>query len=341
MSLNYMNYSQRIDALSILGDKLLKINAETPVLHQAYLHNNWFTIDMQLKAIHAWGELLSKPNLENWLKPYSMIENVEPKIIAVIMAGNIPLVGLHDLISILVTGNIALIKPSSDDTKLMNWLVSELIEIEPNFSSFIRLAEERQLKNFDAIIATGSNNSHRYFEYYFKDKPNLLRKNRNSVAVLTGNETEEELDKLADDVFLYFGMGCRNVSKLLLPQGYNLEPMFLAFERYKDIINHNKFANNYTYHKALFLMNQDPHLDNGFLILRQDDKLASPLSVLMFEFYENEIDIQKYLTANKELIQCSVGNIGLEGMVPFGKSQDPDLNDYADGIDTIKFILSL
>jgi hypothetical protein len=208
-------------------------------------------------------------------------------------------------------------------------------------ANFIRFAEDRQMKNFDAVIATGSNNSHRYFEYYFKDKPSLLRKNRNSLAVLTGEEMPEELDLLADDVFMYFGMGCRNVSKLLLPHGFNLEPIFLAFERYKEVINHNKYANNYTYHKALFLMNQDLHLDNGFLIVKQDNSLSSPLSVLMFQFYDSQEEINSYLSNHVDQIQCVVGSDQNKGYVPFGKSQQPELWDYADGADTIAFVTSI
>jgi hypothetical protein len=221
----------------------------------------------------------------------------------------------------------------------MKWVAESLIEIEPKFNDLIAFVEERQLKNFDAVIATGSNNTNRYFEYYFKAKPNLLRRSRNSLAVITGEETESELDALADDVFFYFGLGCRNVSKLLLPRGYNLEPFFLALERYKDIINHNKYANNYTYHKAIFLMNLTPHLDNGFLILKQDDGLASPLSVLLFSFYDTEEEVKTYLEVNKEIIQCGVGKASY--LLDFGKSQQPELWDYADGIDTIKFLKSL
>ncbi len=335
-----MNYSQMVDVFSKLGDRFREINSETPLLQEAYLHNNWFTIDMQLKSIFAWADLLSKENLDQWLKNYPISVRTEPKTVAIIMAGNIPLVGFHDLLCVLLSGNNALVKMSSDDKQLMSWVISTLIEIDPSLAEKIKIAEDYQLKNFDAVIATGSNNSNRYFEYYFKSKPNLLRKTRNSLAVLSGNETPEELDLLADDVFLYFGMGCRNVSKLLLPKGYNLEPMFIAFERYKDIINHNKFANNYTYHKALFLMNQDPHLDNGFLIVKQDDSLSSPLSVLMFQFYENEQDIQAFLELHKENIQCVVGNLPHMNAVPFGKSQQPALTDYADGIDTMAFLLS-
>ncbi len=335
-----MNYSQMLLVLSKLGDRFREINSETPLLQQAYLYNNWFTIDMQLKSIYAWADLLRKENLEEWLKNYQISVRTEPKTVAIIMAGNIPLVGFHDLLCVLLSGNNALVKMSSDDKQLMSWVITTLIEIEPSLSEKIKIAEDYQLKNFDAIIATGSNNSNRYFEYYFKDKPHLLRKTRNSLAVLSGNESPEELDLLADDVFLYFGMGCRNVSKLLLPKGYNLEPMFLAFEKYKDIINHNKFANNYTYHKALFLMNQDPHLDNGFLIVKQDNSLSSPLSVLMFQFYENEQDIQAFLDLHKDNIQCVVGNLPNMNAVPFGKSQQPALTDYADGIDTMAFLLS-
>ncbi len=326
--------------LSKLGDRFREINSETPLLQQAYLYNNWFTIDMQLKSIYAWADLLRKENLEEWLKNYQISVRTEPKTVAIIMAGNIPLVGFHDLLCVLLSGNNALVKMSSDDKQLMLWVISTLIEIDPSLEARIKIAEDYQLKNFDAVIATGSNNSNRYFEYYFKDKPHLLRKTRNSLAVLSGNESPEELDLLADDVFLYFGMGCRNVSKLLLPKGYNLEPMFLAFEKYKDIINHNKFANNYTYHKALFLMNQDPHLDNGFLIVKQDNSLSSPLSVLMFQFYENEQDIQAFLDLHKDNIQCVVGNLPNMNAVPFGKSQQPALTDYADGIDTMAFLLS-
>lgn len=336
-----MNYSQRVELFSKLGDIFQQLNAESPLLQQAYLFNNWFTIDMQLLSFSAWAKLLTKENLEKWLSQYPKLDQTNPKTVAIIMAGNIPLVGFHDLLSVLITGNIALVKPSSDDTKIMQWVIAKIIEINPEMANFIRFAEDGQLKNFDAVIATGSNNSHRYFEYYFKNKPNILRKNRNSLAILTGNETPEELDLLADDVFMYFGMGCRNVSKLLLPHGFDLEPIFLAFERYKDVINHNKYANNYTYHKALFLMNQDLHLDNGFLIVKQDNSLSSPLSVLMFQFYETQSDIQNYFESQTNQIQCVVGSDRSLGYIPFGKSQQPELWDYADGVDTIAFLNSI
>ncbi len=336
-----MNYSQRIDLLSNLGDVFGNVNPDHKILQEAYLYNNWFTIDMQINAIRAWGALLKQENLSNWLKKYEFSDQAEPKTVAIIMAGNIPLVGLHDLISVLASGNKAIIKPSSDDSVLIKWVVNELICINPEMENLIQFSEDHNLKNFDAVIATGSNNSHRYFEYYFKNKPNLLRKNRNSIAILTGKESPEELDKLADDVFMYFGLGCRNVSKVLLPQGYQLEPMIEAFERYKDMIHHNKYANNYTYHKAIFLMNLAPHLDNGFLILKQDEGISSPLSVLLFQFYENLEEVKAYVETHKNEIQCVVGNTEMDGMVPFGQSQNPGLADYADGEDTLEFLKCL
>ncbi|MDP1725981.1 MAG: acyl-CoA reductase [Bacteroidota bacterium] len=331
-----MNYTQRFNVISELGVIFRQSNPDFPLFEQAYLSNNWFTIDMQIKAIKAWGQLLTKENLEKWLADYQFpVQNV-PKTVIIIMAGNIPLVGLHDLICVFISGNRALVKPSSDDTILIKWVIDELKKINPLSENLITIAEDYRTNSFDAVIATGSNNSNRYFEYYFKNKPNLLRKSRNSIAVLTGNETAAELDKLADDIFLYFGLGCRNVSKVLLPQGYNLEPMIVAFERYKDIINHNKYANNYTYHKAIFLMNLAPHLDNGFLILKQDDLIASPLSVLLFQFYESLDDVYAFIEAHKNELQCVVGNIN--GGLAFGQSQSPELWDYADGIDTLKFL---
>lgn len=334
-----MDYTQRLEALSRLGDRLLQTDATLPVLQQAYLHNNWFTIDMQLRALHQWGRALSKENLTRWASGYSLDRKFAPKTIALILAGNIPLVGLHDVLSVLLSGHIALVKTSSDDDKLIRFVLDELKSIEPGFADQIRMVNEEKLTGFDAVIATGSNNSNRYFEYYFKEYPSILRRNRNSVAVITGEESESDFDALADDVFVYFGLGCRNVSKLLLPMGFRLDPIFLAFERYKEIIHHNKYANNYTYHKALFLMNLDPHLDNGFLIVKEDEGLGSPLGVLFFQFYETKADLDAYLEEIKDQLQCVVGKEA--GVVPFGKSQDPELWDYADGEDTVAFLLNL
>jgi hypothetical protein len=334
-----MNYTQSLTALANLGDSLKAAINDESLIHRAFTYNNWFTPEFQKQAFLSWSNLLKIENLQNWLAPYQLeIQENASKTVAIIMAGNIPLVGLHDLISVLVCGHRALIKPSSDDKVLMEWVVKELKNIDSEFENFIELSEERQMKNFDVIIATGSNNSFRYFEYYFKDKPSLLRKNRNSIAVLRGNESKETLELLADDVFQYFGLGCRNVSKLLIPKDFFVDPMFEAFEKYKEHINHHKYANNYTYHKAIFLMNLTAHLDNNFLLFKQDEKIASPLGVLLFDYYENEEQVKSYLNQHEEEIQCVVSDMNLIGAIPFGQSQNPQLNDYADGIDTISFL---
>ncbi len=225
-----MNYTQRLTALANLGDSLrLAINDEA-LIHRAFTYNNWFTPEFQKQAFLSWSNLLKIENLQSWLASYQLEIQEKPiKTVAIIMAGNIPLVGLHDLISVLACGHRALIKPSSEDTVLMEWVVKELKIINPLLENMIQISEERQMKNFDAVIATGSNNSFRYFEYYFKDKPSLLRKNRNSIAVLSGNESKETLELLADDVFQYFGLGCRNVSKVLIPKDFFVDPMFESF----------------------------------------------------------------------------------------------------------------
>lgn len=337
-----MNYTQRVAALASLGDSLKSAINDEALIHRASIHNQWFTPEFQKQAFSSWSDSLKIENLQSWLEDYD-IQNkkIEQKTVAIIMAGNIPLVGLHDLISVLACGHAALIKPSSDDTVLMEWIVKELKRIEPGFENLIKISEERQMKDFDAVIATGSNNSFRYFEYYFKDKPALLRKNRNSIAVLSGNESAHSLELLADDVFQYFGLGCRNVSKVLVPKDFFVDPMFEAFEKYKEHINHNKYANNYTYHKAIFLMNLTPHLDNNFLLFKQDEKIASPLGVLLFDYYESIEQVKDYINLHKDEIQCVVSEMLLENAVAFGQSQYPALNDYADGVDTIQFLMML
>lgn len=342
MSLNNMNYTQRVAALASLGDSLKAAMNDEALIHRASTYNQWFTPEFQKQAFSSWSDSLKIENLHTWLSAYRLEnQNVEAKTVAIIMAGNIPLVGLHDLISVLACGHKAFVKPSSDDTVLMEWVIKELKRIEPGFETLIQISEERQMKDFDAVIATGSNNSFRYFEYYFKSKPSLLRKNRNSIAVLSGHESKESLELLADDVFQYFGLGCRNVSKVLVPKDFFVDPMFEAFEKYKEHINHNKYANNYTYHKAIFLMNLTAHLDNNFLLFKQDEKIASPLGVLLFDYYENIDQVKEYIKKHEEEIQCVVSEMEIDNAVPFGQAQYPKLNDYADGVDTIGFLMNL
>lgn len=301
-------------------------------------YNGWFTRENVLFSLEEWSKALTEENLEKWLKNYDLKE--ENKTVAIIMAGNIPLVGFHDFISVLISGNKILVKQSSNDQKLLPIIAEYLIQLEPGFISKIEFTPDR-MKDFDAVIATGSNNTARYFEYYFKDKPSIIRKNRNSVAVLTGNETEKELTLLGEDIFRYFGLGCRNVSKLYVPKDYNFDPFFKAILPWADLMNHAKYANNYDYNKAVYLMSEFKLLENGFLMLKQDESFGSPIATMFYETYENLENLIRTLEVNKENLQCVVSRDVLESEVKFGQTQHPRLWDYADDVNTLDFLKNL
>lgn len=301
-------------------------------------HNGWHTPENVYFSIHSWAEALTEKNLNQWISAYQL--NIkEPKNIGLILAGNIPLVGFHDFLSVLISGHNVLIKTSSNDQYLLPFLAKYLIAIQPKLSDKITFVEGK-LENFDAVIATGSNNTARYFEYYFKDKPSIIRKNRNSVAVLNGKETKEQLVALGEDIFRYFGLGCRNVSKLFVPKGYSFDAFFEAMFEYQDVIHYEKYANNYDYNKAVFLMSNFKLLDNGFLTLKEDPSYASPISSVFYEFYENIDELQIRLQAESEQIQCIVSNNLVKNSTDFGQTQKPNLWDYADNVDTISFLLT-
>ena len=304
--------------------------------------NQWFTHDFLINAIRSIGESLSLEKLDQWLKKYEaqIKSNNSPKAVGVVMAGNLPLVGFHDYLCVLISGNRIVAKLSHDDNKLLPLLDQILIAIEPEFEKQAEFTLEK-LTNFDAIIATGSDNTARYFEYYFGKYPNIIRKNRNGVAILNGNETPKELEGLADDIFMYYGLGCRSVSKLFVPRDYDFEALFFAFEKYQHLANHSKYVNNYDYNKSIFLINKNKFLDNGFVMLKEETRFSSPISVLYFEYYDNTNDLNKWLHTQKDKIQCLLSNKSLKNIdhLAFGKAQDPELWDYADGIDTLQFIL--
>lgn len=302
-------------------------------------HNGWFTPEQVYFSINSWTEALSEENLKNWLSAYNFNKK-EPKTIGLILAGNIPLVGFHDFLSVLISGNKVLAKLSSNDQKLLPFLAKYLITIEPSLEEKITFTEGK-LENFDAVIATGSNNTARYFEYYFRDKPSIIRKNRNSVAILNGDESKEDLKKLGEDIFRYYGLGCRNVSKLFVPNGYDFKLFFESIFPYGDIIHYEKYANNYDYNKAVFLMSLFKILDNGFLTLKEDTSYASPISSVFYEFYDDLDSVKNKLKDDAELIQCIVSNNLIENSIAFGQTQKPNLWDYADNIDTINFLNNL
>ena len=302
-------------------------------------HNGWYTPDNVYFSIQSWSTTLTEENLDKWLSAYHFNEG-KSKNVGLILAGNIPLVGFHDFLSVLISGNNVLIKTSSNDQFLLPFLAQYLIAIEPEFTNKITFVEGK-LENFDAVIATGSNNTARYFEYYFKDKPSIIRKNRNSVAVLNGNETKEQLKALGEDIFRYFGLGCRNISKLFVPKGYSFNAFFEAIFEYQDIIHYEKYANNYDYNKAVFLMSNFKLLDNGFLTIKEDNSYASPISSVFYEYYDSIEDLQIRLESENEQIQCIVSNNLVDNSIDFGQTQKPNLWNYADNVDTVSFLLTI
>lgn len=310
-----------------------EFNHFNQVIKSVNRHNGWFTENNVRLAIEAISEMLSLNKLTEWVANYQM--KAQPKTVAIIMAGNIPLVGFHDFLSVLISGHSVMIKMSSNDKLLFPELVKILIKIEPRFEERIIFSEK--LQDFDAVIATGSDNSAVYFESYFGKYPNIIRKNRTSIAILEGSETEEELKELSKDVFQYFGLGCRNITKVYLPQDYDLNHLFKAFYDWKEIINHNKYANNYDYNKAIYLLNKVDLIENGFLLLKEDEGLHSPLGALFYERYQNMEDLNKLIENKKEELQCIVS----KKHIPFGKAQSPELWDYADGVDTLAFLDTL
>ncbi len=307
---------------------------------KAEQQNGWFTRDNILFALRQWAETLTAKNLESWLEVYDIPQSRSSKTIAIIMAGNIPLVGFHDFLSVLVTGNKVLCKLSSNDRDLLPALSAFLMKEEPLLRNRVLFADGK-IEDFDAVIATGSNNTARYFEYYFKGYPHIIRKNRTSIAVLSGKETKEDLEALGEDIFRYFGLGCRNVSKLFVPKGYDLDKFFNAVFGYKSMIDHHKYANNYDYNKAVYLMSGFQILDNGFIILKEDQGLHSPIAALFYEEYGTVEALVQKLNEKKDNLQCVVAQMNLENEINFGQTQKPKPNDYADGIDTVDFLLKL
>jgi hypothetical protein len=299
--------------------------------------NGWFTKQQVMFAIKAWAEQLTEKTLNSWLKNYSLTTN-KHKTVAVIMAGNIPLVGFHDFVAALLSGNRVLAKCSSSDNILLPFIANYLIHIEPKLANEITFSEGR-LTKFDVVIATGSNNTARYFAHYFGNKPNIIRKNRNSIAILTGEETKEQLNGLGEDIFRYYGLGCRNVSKLFVPQDYSFDNFYDSISTYQNLMDQNKYANNYDYNKAVYLMSEFQFLDNGFFLLKEDLGYASPIGTAFYERYSTIEELKIKLTEDRDQIQCIVASEIIENSIPFGKTQKPDLWDYADGIDTVEFLL--
>lgn len=339
-----MQLKDLILTFSQLGDFILD-EKNTELIKQwtyaARNENAWFTEDNVKLALNNTAKYyLNKEQLENFVAISNIQTNINPKKVGIVMAGNIPVVGFHDLLCVVLSGNIALIKLSSSDSVLMRFLILKIFEINPDVKQLIQVVDK--LNTAEAIIATGSDNTAKHFEYYFSKIPHIIRKNRTSVAILSGEESRTDLADLGNDIFLYFGLGCRNVSKLFVPKGYMFDKFYESIEYWSTIRLHHKYNNNYDYNKSVLLVNRAPHLDNGFLLLREDTALVSAISVCHFEYYDNETHLQELITNRKEKIQCIVSKERFfENSFDFGEAQSPQLNDFADGVNTIEFLKNI
>ena len=333
-----MTLKERISLFSSLGE-LIKNSLDAKFeekINQAIQLNPWFTKHHIKTSFDAISQMIEEENLVNWIGSYNLSET-KSKDVLIITAGNIPIVGFHDLLCVLISGHKAILKISSKDNILMKYIIELLISLDSRIADYIVIVDDIVKNKYDALIATGSDNSSKYFNYYFKDYKSIIRKNRRSVAILNGEETDEDLSLLAKDIFLYFGLGCRNVSKLYLPSGYDTDKLFNAFFDYKDVINHLKYSNNYDYNKTVYLMNSEKLLDNGFVLLKEDKSIQSPVATVFFEYYNNRSELNDFIEDNKVLFQCIVSKDDIE----FGQTQFPKINDYSDQVDTIEFLLSI
>ncbi len=338
-----MKKNERINVLIKLGERLALFDEKLKaVIHGAYLKNPWFTEENTTKAIEAIVSNMLQINLlEEWTSSYALAEETSPKKVGIIMAGNIPLVGFHDLLCVFIAGHHAKIKLSDKDPYLLPYLIEILNELDPNTNPYFEVIE--RIKDIDGIIATGSNNTARYFEAYFGKYPNIIRKNRNAIAVLDGTETKEQLEALATDVFQYFGLGCRNVSKMYLPKGYSFNPLLEALHTFNHLQHHNKYKNNFDYNYTLLILNGISYQANGCILMTEDKAIPSRIASLHYEYYEPADDLEKELLSRLEEIQCVVSKMPFESLqtVDFGEAQQPGLANYADGVDTLEFLTRL
>lgn len=318
----------------------LEKNKFDKAINESILHNSFFSKKNILKSLLSWSNVLTKKSIDNFLSNYMIKIKKREKKIAIVMAGNIPLVGFHDFFCVILSGNFAVIKLSSKDSHLFKFILRFLVKENPDFSTKFDVVENK-LQIFDAVIATGNNISANQFELYFKKYPKIIRRNRHSIAILNGNETKKEIELLANDIFYYYGLGCRNVSKIFIPNNYNLDILFKSFVLWNEVINKNSYANNYNYYRAIYLLNKEVFFDNGFVLLKESEKIGSPVGTIYFEYYKSENQIKEMIKKNNEKIQCIVSNNNYRKTIKFGETQMPNLNDFADDIDTFNFLLKL
>lgn len=339
-----LNLKERIDIIIAVGEQLRNYESNDDIkraMSMAGSENQWFTEANIKKSINSITDKYTHPaKLNEWVKRYNLPENEEPKLLGLLLAGNIPFVGIHDVITGFIAGHYLKLKFSDKDTYLMKMLVKLIVNQNPKAEAYFE--EVERMNDIDMVIATGSNNTARYFDYYFGKMPNIIRKNRVSVGVLGMDTTTEELKLLGEDVFSYFGLGCRNISKIYLPKGYKIEQIMEAFEDWKEWVLHNKYKNNFDYNYAIYLLNKVKFFTNGSLITLENESLYSRISCLHFSYYEDIEELSKELKGVKDQLQCVVSNVDIQGMntYGFGETQSPELWDYADGVDTMKFLAS-
>lgn len=342
-NLTFMKLKDRIELLSLLGKHLLKLDDSLKAtILRTYHNNQWFTEENVIQSIKAVAaQFLDKDKLTNWTGQYPIPEVEKPKTVGLVMAGNIPMVGFHDWLCTFVSGHKAMVKLSEKDKLLLPYAVNFLCDIEPKVKELTTFSD--RLSNMDAVIATGSNNSSRYFETYFGKYPNIIRKNRTSVAILTGKESRDELLELGKDIFNYFGLGCRNVSKIYVPKKFDFQVFMEAMHEFKELVLHHKFKNNFDYNFTLLILNKIKHYSNGCLLVHESELLYSRIASLHYHYYESIEQVTADLKAQKDEIQCIVSKDGVPGITTteLGKTQEPGLTDYADNVDTLSFLVNL
>ena len=334
---------ERLALLNRLGDHLLgEDDFLRAIMNRSYHNNHWFTIANQERAVRSIAkEMLDRQKLDGWISAYEVVEPTNPQTVGLVMAGNIPLVGFHDWLCTFAAGHRAVIKPSDKDQFLMPYLIKLLTKYDERVADYVSFVEK--LNGFDAVIATGSNNSSRYFQAYFGKYPHIIRKNRNAIGVLDGTETAEELEALGEDIFRYFGLGCRNVAKIYVPEGYDFDPLLEALHEFRDVILHTKYKNNFDYNYSILVLNKVPYLANGCILLTESKAIASHIAGLYYETYTDRAALNRELIGRKQEIQCAVSHHPVPGIPTFGfgQAQQPALSDYADGVDTMDFLQAL
>jgi len=335
-----MKLKDRISVLTKLGQELSEPNDErTNLIKASYRYNQWFTQESYESAIQAIADrMLKKSLLEEWVKPYRISDDQSPQTVGMVLAGNIPLVGFHDVLSTFICGHISQIKLSDKDKLVLPYLIDRLANFDERVRNYFSFVD--RLVNFDRVIATGSNNTARYFDLYFGKYPNIIRKNRNAVAVLNGTESKEALHALGKDIFTYFGLGCRNVSKLYVPENYAFNTLLEQLHEYRAIIEHNKYKNNFDYNFTLLILNSKKYFSNGCILIHENEAIQSRIASLHFEYFKDEDHLQRLLSDHREEIQCVVSDQSIKGWnhISLGGAQTPSLSDYADGVDTLSFL---